>query len=93
MASGAGVFGDAARAADNSLKNTIMIEEELVTKSRKVSAGRFRERCVEIDRMNAVNVCRLAEGNDSSVGSIGEYHHLHTCKPHSLCKLGRAYLT
>jgi hypothetical protein len=56
IASEAEVVGEAAKALDSSLKNTINIEDEFVTKSRKVSAGLLRERCAERERMNAVNV-------------------------------------
>jgi hypothetical protein len=73
------VLGDAASAVESSVKNTISIDDEFVTKSRNVSAGLFRDRCDEMERMNAVKVWRAAEGNDSSVGSIGEYHHLLIC--------------
>jgi hypothetical protein len=52
------------------------MEEELVRKSKKVSAGRFRERCVDTERINAVRVCRQALGNDISEGRMGVYHHL-----------------
>ena len=51
-------------------------EDERVTKSRKLSAGRFRERCAEMESMKAVKVWRHELGNESSKGSRGEYHHL-----------------
>lgn len=53
-----------------------MIDEEFVTKSRKASAGLFRERCEEIVRRKRANVCRQDEGNEISRGSRGEYHQL-----------------
>jgi hypothetical protein len=63
-------------ALHNSLKKTMNMEDELVRKSRNVSAGRLRERWEEIDRMNAVKVCRQAAGKLFSFGRIGKYHHL-----------------
>ena len=54
----------------------IMNEDERVTKSTKLSAGRFRERWADTESKKAVNVCRHELGNEVSVGKIGEYHHL-----------------
>jgi hypothetical protein len=54
----------------------IMKEDERVTKSRKLSAGRFRERCADMESMKAVKVWWHEFGKVSSVGSRGEYHHL-----------------
>jgi hypothetical protein len=51
MASSEVAFGDALRAAASSLRKTITIEDELVTKSRKVSTGRLRERWLERETM------------------------------------------
>lgn len=52
------------------------MEEEFVTKSKNVSAGRLRERFVDRDVMKLVRVVRHVEGKARSVGTIGEYHHL-----------------
>ena len=52
------------------------IEEELVTKSRNVSAGRLRERFEENDRIKALKVWRQVDGKMRSEGINGEYHHL-----------------
>lgn len=52
------------------------IEEELVTKSRKVSTGRLRERWLESDKRKVTRVWRHAAGNEFSAGSTGVYHHL-----------------
>jgi hypothetical protein len=57
-----------------------MNEEERVTKSTKLSAGRFRERWEETDIRKAVRVRRHSAGNESSEGSMGEYHHLNTVR-------------
>jgi hypothetical protein len=40
------------------------VEEEFVQKSRKVSAGRFLERCSEIEMKNFVRVYLAAAGKD-----------------------------
>lgn len=76
IASGAGVLGFDDKAADNSLRNTIMMELEFVTKLSRVSAGRLRDRLEERDTMNFVNICWQAFGKETSVGTIGVYHHL-----------------
>lgn len=76
IAFSAGADGEAASAVASSLKKTMTMDDECVTKSRKVSAGLLRERCAEIDKVKAVNVCRQAVGNVNSEGRIGEYHHL-----------------
>jgi hypothetical protein len=54
----------------------IMKEDERVTKSTKLSAGRLRERWLDTERIRAVKVWRHASGKDSSKGSTGAYHHL-----------------
>ncbi len=54
------------------------IEEELVRKSRNVSAGLLWDRREENASRKPVKVCSHAVGKDSSVGSNGKYHHLHT---------------
>ena len=71
-------MGDADVAEDNSLRKTITIDDEFVRKSRKVSAGRFRERWPETERRKATRVCRHVSGNAISAGRIGEYHHLYS---------------
>lgn len=53
-----------------------MMEEELVIKSKRVSAGLLRERCDENGMMKDVSVSRQAIGNVVSFGISGEYHHL-----------------
>lgn len=63
-------------AFESSEKNMIMKDEDLVTNSTKVSAGRLRERCVETDIRKAINVWRHELGNSVSAGMIGLYHHL-----------------
>ena len=60
----------------SSLKKTMTIEDEFVRKSRKVSAGRLRDRWDEIACRKPVSVRRQAKGNLFSSGSTGEYHHL-----------------
>jgi hypothetical protein len=80
MASSEVAFGDALRAAASSLRKTMTIEEELVTKSRKVSTGRLRERWLERETMKLTRTWRQAEGNESSPGRTGEYHQLHQCQ-------------
>ncbi len=52
-----------------------MIEEELVRKSRKVSAGLFLDKFWEMESRNLVRVLRDAAGKEDSAGRIGEYHH------------------
>jgi hypothetical protein len=59
----------------------IMNDEERVTKSTKLSAGLFRERWDETDMRKAIRVWRQEAGNEFSVGSTGEYHHLHSVRP------------
>ena len=57
-ASPAEVFGDAFRAVESSFRKTITIDEEFVIKSKKASTGRLRERRLEREMKNAVNVWR-----------------------------------
>lgn len=71
-------MGEALSAEESSPKKTTTTEEELVTKLRNVSAGRLRERLLDIDRMKEVRVFRHVSGKDSSSGRMGEYHHLYT---------------
>jgi hypothetical protein len=77
MASAAGTFAPCERviALNSSLRKTIMIEEELVRKSRKVSAGLFLDKFWEMESRNLVRVLRDAAGKEDSAGRIGEYHH------------------
>ncbi len=70
------MFGEAERALESSLKYTITMDDEFVTKSRNVSAGLLYERWLHKETMKLVNVWRQTEGNVISDGSIGEYHHL-----------------
>jgi hypothetical protein len=58
----------------------IINDDERVVKSRKMSAGRLRERCADMERRKAVRVWRTALGNDSSAGKTGAYHHLHSIR-------------
>jgi hypothetical protein len=68
MASAAGTFVPCDRviALDSSLRKTIMIEEEFVRKSRKVSAGLFLDKFWEMERRNLVSVWRDAAGKVES---------------------------
>lgn len=47
---------DAVSAVASSFKKTIMIEEELVRKSKKTSAALFRDRWNEMERTKRVSV-------------------------------------
>ena len=49
-------FGEAFKAADNSFKKTITMDEEFVTKSKKASTGRFLERWLDSEMRKAVRV-------------------------------------
>jgi len=64
------------KALDNSLRKTTTMDEELVMKSTRVSAGRFLDRCAEKGTMKEVSVFRHADGKVTSVGTSGAYHHL-----------------
>lgn len=48
--------GDVVTAADSSCSRMIMNEDERVTKSTKLSAGRLRDRCADTERRRAVKV-------------------------------------
>jgi hypothetical protein len=65
------------RALENSLRNTMTIEDEFVRKFRNASAGLFRERCDEIFRRNLVKIFRQEVGKEISAGRRGLYHHLY----------------
>lgn len=54
----------------------MMTDDELVANSKKVSAGRLRERLSEREDMKLARVWRHAAGKARSVGRMGEYHHL-----------------
>ena len=65
------------RALENSLRKTMMIEEEFVRKLRKASAGLFLEICDEIATRNFMKVFRHVAGKENSIGKIGLYHQLY----------------
>jgi len=67
---------EADNALESSFKKTTRMDEELVIKSSKASAGLFRDKCDESGIINEVRVLRQTEGNAKSVGTRGEYHHL-----------------
>lgn len=64
------------KAVDSSFKNTINMEDEFVRNSKKVSAARLRERCVDTEVIKLINVLRQERGNDLSNGKIDSYQQL-----------------
>lgn len=64
------------KAEESSFKNTTTIDDALVTKWRKISAGLFRERWEEIEIIKRVRLERQDCGNVCSDDRIGPYHHL-----------------
>ena len=60
-------------AEDNSLKKTMIIEEEFVRNAKNVSAVRLRERWDDTEVMKSVNILRQERGNVGLDGKIGSY--------------------
>ena len=68
--------GSSEKALESSDMKTTEMEDELVKKSRKASAGRFLLRRLDTEVRKVVSVLRQAMGKNLSEGTIGEYHHL-----------------